>query len=178
MDVDLLDLYDRGSEWTVANVSGATDKLGAATPCDDWTVRSLLNHMVDTQRYFLGSARGADVSLPDPTPPELLSDDPVTDFREVRSAILAAYSAPGVLEQTGGSLGIAFSDLLIHSWDLARATGQDATMPEGLAEADLGLVHGRFTDEQRAGIFKPEVPVGAGASAQDRLLAYTGRDPR
>jgi hypothetical protein len=39
------------------------------------------------------------------------------------------------------------------------------------------LIHGRFTEEQRKGIFKPEIPVGADASGQERLLAYTGRDP-
>jgi hypothetical protein len=50
-------------------------------------------------------------------------------------------------------------------------------MPEGLPEAAYEMVHGRFTDEQRKGLFKPEVAVGPDASAQDKLLAYTGRDP-
>ena len=50
-------------------------------------------------------------------------------------------------------------------------------MPDGLPDAAYSLIHGRFTDEQRKGIFKPEIPVGPNASAQDRLLAYTGRDP-
>ena len=61
--------------------------------------------------------------------------------------------------------------------DLAKATGQDPTMPEGLPEAAYNTIHGRFSDEQRIGVFKPEVPVPPGASFQDRLLAYTGRDP-
>lgn len=90
---------------------------------------------------------------------------------------MQVYGEPGVIEKTGPSLGIAFSDQLLHGWDLARATGQDATMPGGLPEAAYELIHGQFTDEQRQGIFKPEVQVGANASAQDRLLAYTGRDP-
>ena len=50
-------------------------------------------------------------------------------------------------------------------------------MPDGLAEAAYGMIHGQFTDEQRKGMFGPEVAVGADASPQDRLLAYTGRDP-
>jgi hypothetical protein len=50
-------------------------------------------------------------------------------------------------------------------------------MPEGLAEAAYDLIHGRFTDEQRKGVFKPEIAVAPHASAQDKLLAYTGRDP-
>jgi hypothetical protein len=50
-------------------------------------------------------------------------------------------------------------------------------MPAGLPEAAYAMIHGRFTEEQRQGIFKPEVAVAADASAQDKLLAYTGRDP-
>jgi uncharacterized protein (TIGR03086 family) len=74
-------------------------------------------------------------------------------------------------------MAIAFSDQLLHGWDLARSTGQEAPMPDGLPDAAYSLIHGRFTDDQRQGIFKPEVPVGPDATAQDRLLAYTGRDP-
>ena len=48
-------------------------------------------------------------------------------------------------------------------------------MPEGLPEAAFKMIHGRFTDEQRKGIFKPELDIGPDASAQDKLLAYTGR---
>ena len=50
-------------------------------------------------------------------------------------------------------------------------------MPSGLPEAAFEMIHGRFTDEQRKGIFKPELDVAANGSAQDKLLAYTGRDP-
>jgi uncharacterized protein (TIGR03086 family) len=151
--------------------------LDAVTPCDDWDVRTLMNHMLDTQRYFAGAARGEDVSLPSPTPPELLGDDPAAEFDRARAETVSAFSEPGVIERTGPSLGIAFSDQLLHGWDLARATGQDATMPEGLPEAAYGMIHGRFTDEQRKGLFKPEVAVASDAPAQDKLLAYTGRDP-
>ena len=90
---------------------------------------------------------------------------------------MRTFGAPGVIEKTGPSLGIAFSDQLLHGWDLAKATAQDATMPEGLAEAAYEMIHGRFTDEQRKGVFKPEVAVAPDASAPDKLLAYTGRDP-
>jgi hypothetical protein len=50
-------------------------------------------------------------------------------------------------------------------------------MPEGLPQAAYDVIHGRFTDEQRKGIFKPEVPADADATPQQRLLAYTGRRP-
>jgi hypothetical protein len=117
MEPDLLDLYDRASEWTAAKVPDAATKLGAATPCDEWDVRTLLNHMLDTQHYFVGAARGEDVSPPAPVPPELLSDDPVADFDRGRAETLRTFAAPGVIEKTGPSLGIAFSDQLLHGWD-------------------------------------------------------------
>jgi uncharacterized protein (TIGR03086 family) len=177
MPPDLLDLYERASTWTASKVAGAAGKLDAPTPNDGWNVATLMNHMLDTQRYFVGAARGEDASPPAPTPPELIGDDPIADFDAGRADLLSAYGAPGVIEKTGPALGIAFSDQLLHGWDLAKATAQDATMPDGLPEAAFDMIHGRFTDDQRKGVFKPEVKVPANASAQDRLLAYTGRDP-
>jgi uncharacterized protein (TIGR03086 family) len=177
MNVDLLELYGRASEWTLGKVAGASEKLDAPTPCDDWDVRGLLNHMLDTQRYFVASAKGEDVALPSPTPPDLLGTDPVADFEQARDETLRTFGEAGIVEKTGPALGIAFSDQLLHGWDLAKATGQDTTMPAGLPELAYDMIHGRFTDEQRKGTFKPEVPVGRDASAQDRLLSYTGRDP-
>jgi uncharacterized protein (TIGR03086 family) len=133
--------------------------------------------MLDTQRYFVASAKGEDVALPSPTPPDLLGTDPVADFEQARDETLRTFGEAGIVEKTGPALGIAFSDQLLHGWDLAKATGQDTTMPAGLPELAYDMIHGRFTDEQRKGTFKPEVPVGRDASAQDRLLSYTGRDP-
>jgi uncharacterized protein (TIGR03086 family) len=177
MAPDLLKLYDRASAWTAEKVATASGQLDATTPCDEWDLRTLLNHMLETQRYFESSANGEDASPPSPTPPKLLSNDPAADFEQVRHDVLRAFGDPKVIEKTGPALGIAFSDMLLHGWDVARATEQDSTMPAGLADAAYGLIHGRFTDEQRKGLFKPEVPVGADAAPQDKLLAYTGRSP-
>jgi uncharacterized protein (TIGR03086 family) len=177
MTTDLLDLYRRASQWTLTKVAGAADKLEAPTPCDEWDVRRLMNHMLETQTYFVSAARGEDASPPSPEPPEILSDDPVGDFERARTETLRTFGEAGVIEKTGPALGIAFSDQLLHGWDLAEATGQDATMPQGLPEAAYEMIHGRFTDKQRQGVFKPEVTVAPNASAQDKLLAYSGRDP-
>ena len=54
MDLDLLDLYGRASDWTSTKVVGATSQLDEPTICDGWNVRTLLNHMLQTQRYFVG----------------------------------------------------------------------------------------------------------------------------
>ena len=175
MTSDPLKLYGSASEWTLGKVAGATEHMTADTPCDGWTVETLLSHMLETQRYFVASAEGRDASPPGPTPTTSIGRDPLADFERVRMEALLAFGEPGVIDRTGPSLGIAFSDQLLHGWDLARATGQDETMPAGLPEAAYEAIHGRFTDEQREGVFKPEVPVAEDASAQVKLLAYTGR---
>jgi uncharacterized protein (TIGR03086 family) len=174
MAAELLDLYRQASEWTTGKVAGAHD-LGAATPCTEWDLRTLLDHMLDTQRYFVSAARGEDASPPGPNPPAVLSDDPVRDFEKGRAELLEAFRQDGVIDKTGPSLGIAFADQLLHGWDVARATGQDATMPAGLPEAAYDCIHGMFTEDQRQGVFASEVPVGDDATPQERLLAYTGR---
>ena len=177
MGPDLLDLYDRGSAWAVEVVSGAVNDLDATTPCEEWNVRTLLNHMLDAQRYFLSAARGEQASPPGATAPEILSDDPAGDFRKMRTDMLAAYSDPEVRERTGISLGIAFSDLLLHTWDLARATGQDETLdPDKCAEMLEGMLP---MDEalRQSGHYGPRVAVPADADVQTRLLAFIGRTP-
>ena len=59
----------------------------------------------------------------------------------------------------------------------ARAEVLHVFEQDGLADAAYRIIHGQFTEEQRQGVFKPEVPVPTDATAQQRLLAYTGRDP-
>lgn len=175
--MDLLDLFQRGTDWTASKIPAATSQLDAKTPCEDWQVRDLLNHMIETQQFFAATARGEKASPPSPMPPALIGDDPVADFSKSQQETLEAYRKPGVIEKTGPSLGIAFCDSLIHGADLADATGQEATMPEDLAEAAFSMLDGRLTDDQRGEAFKPAIDVSAGASAQERLLAYTGRQP-
>ena len=177
MDLDLLDVYRRASAWTSIKVAGAASKLDDPSSCDGWSVRTLMSHMLETQKYFVGAARGEDVSTPSSTPPDLVSSDPSIDFARARAETLRTFEASGVIERTGPALGIAFSDQLLHGWDLAKSTGQETTMPEGLPEAAYSLIHGRFTDDQRKGVFEAEIAVAPDSSAQDKLLAYTGRDP-
>src|SRR3954454_1691949 len=148
-----------------------------STPCEKWTVRDLLNHMLDTQRYFTGVARGEAPALPSPDPPDLIDDDVAAQYEQTRQATLAAFREPGVLENTGPSLGIAFVDQLVHGWDLANATNQDVNMPPELVAAAFGMIDGQLTDDRRGGAFKPAVPVADDATAQQRLLAYGGRNP-
>ena len=101
MDLDLLDLYGRASDWTSTKVVGATSQLDEPTTCDGWDVRTLLNHMLQTQRYFVGAARGEDVAPPGGSPPDVLSDEPPADFARARAETLETFGEPGVIDKTG-----------------------------------------------------------------------------
>jgi uncharacterized protein (TIGR03086 family) len=175
---ELLDLYEQAADWTQSKVAGALDQLTVQSTCDGWDVRTLLNHMLDTQRYFTAAALGEQASLPSAAPPELVGTDPVGAFERSCTELISAFRAQEDGDKKAMGLGIAFADQLVHGWDVARSTGQGTTMPDGLAAAAYEFIHGRFTDAQRTGVFKPEVHVPGSASPQDKLLAYSGRDPR
>lgn len=187
--MDVIELFDRASAWTATKVAGAQGKLDAATPCDEWNVRRLLDHVLDGLSMFASGPTGGTITPPAGPPRELVGDDAATQYEQARKAVVDAYAQPGVLDGTvkgsGGDvpavrvLGIAFCDQLIHGWDLARATGQDSTMPPDLAAVAFQMMDGRIADEARGAgkIFKAAVPVADGATDQDRLLAYCGRRP-
>jgi uncharacterized protein (TIGR03086 family) len=189
MTLDVLDLFDRATAWTATKIAGAQDQLDSKTPCDEWTTRRLIDHLLAGQQMFASGPSGGTIAPPSGPPPELVGEDPVAQYEDARKATIHAYSQPGVLESTvtgsGGDvpamqvIGIAFCDQLIHGWDIAKATGQDTTMPLDLAEAAWQFVGGRIPDEARGPgkNFKAAVPVDDGASPQDQLVAYCGRTP-
>ena len=149
------------------------DDWDKSTPCDEWTVRELVDHAMFWQ------GRGAGVFGAE------LAED--ADWPTVRSALGTALADPanleGVAEALGGTpkpavAGLVTADLLIHSWDLARAIGADATLPEAAAESTLmGLQ--RLPEEmlRSDAMFGPAVAVAEDASAQDRLIGFVGRTP-
>lgn len=179
--MDPLDLYEQASEWTKSKIAGAKRNLDAKTACEEWSARDLVNHLLYGKEIFVGAAEGKPPSGPPKgKPPDLLDDrDPVEAFEDVRQAVLGAYRKEGVLEDQRNQMmaGIAFVDTLTHGWDLAKGTGQDTTMPSGLADAAMAAMSGRLTAERRGDAFKPEVEVAEDASTQDKLIAYMGRQP-
>jgi uncharacterized protein (TIGR03086 family) len=187
--VDLLALYDRATAWTATKVAVAADQLDAATPCTEWDVRRVIDHLLAGQAMFAAGPIGGTIAPPTGPPPALVGADPADQYEQARKATIDAYARPGVLQSTmNGSageipatqvLGIAFCDQLVHGWDLARATGQDSTMPDGLADVAWTMLDGRIPDEARGPgqSFGPVVAVPADANAQARLLGYCGRTP-
>ena len=187
--MDMIDLYDRATAWTATKVAGAATQLDAPTPCTEWTVRRLIDHLLWGQAMFATGPAGGTIAPPEGPPPALVGDDPAAQYERARRETIAAYGAPGVMEGmiTGFAagapaivvLGIAFCDQLIHGWDLACATGQDTTMPPDLAAVGRQLLEGRIADASRGAgkNFGPAVTVADDAGDQDALLAYCGRTP-
>lgn len=187
--MDLLALYDQATAWTATKVAGATDQLELPTPCEEWNVRRLIDHLLAGQAMFAAGPTGGTIAPPTGPPPALVGADPLAQYEQARQLTFDAYAQPGVLESTIKGftgevpamqvLGIAFCDQLVHGWDLARATGQDTTMPEGLADVAWTMLDGRIPDEARGPgqNFGLAVAVPADADTQARLLGYCGRSP-
>ena len=107
-------------------------------------------------------------------------------FKSVTDSTLAALKAANlddVLETPFGAMPAAefimipITDMIIHKWDLAKATGQEAAIDNALAEIGLATLTPGISRGREGGFFGPEVAVAAGASAQDLLLGLSGRTP-
>ncbi len=166
-------------------------QLDVPTPCSDWTVRDVLNHVVGGAQMFAISVR--DGSVPDDQLGRLMTGDNLgTDFKASFAAAAdsaeSAIATPGVADKivtlpfgqmpAGIALNIAVFDVTTHTWDLAKATGQDTALDPEVVGAALEVARGMLSDDMRAaGMFGPEVEVGPDAPIQDQLAAFTGRTP-
>ena len=178
-------------ESTEAFVAAVTDdQHGRPTPCAEWNVRDLLNHLLATLvlgEALLGDKAPAIAAAPGELPDrDLVGDDALKAYRVGVEALLAAAGGDALTrphatplgEMPGEVLGgFTTLDIAVHGWDLARATGQDPTLDAGLAEAVLDFAHRFVTDRNRGARIGPPVPVDAGAPATDRLAAFLGRTP-
>jgi uncharacterized protein (TIGR03086 family) len=175
-------LYRGATSRAVALAEAVTeDQLDWPTPCSEWTVQQLMDHLVGGTEYLLAAVSGRE-----PSPGTRTTG---ADYRRGVEQVLVALAQPGALEAICMSpLGFrwpvaqavagTFMDVLIHTWDLARATGQDERLDPALVEACTAMfVPEMPTRGREAGIIGPEVPVDENASPQDRLLATMGRRP-
>jgi uncharacterized protein (TIGR03086 family) len=156
------------------------------TPCDEWDVRMLVNHVAVEQLWVPPLVAGSSVGdIGDRFDGDQLGEDPVMTWDAAVDGARAAFGAPGALETTvglssGDKSTIEYcwemtTDALIHSWDLARGIGADETLDAEL----VGLVYEQvvpIADQlQKTGLFAPPVPVPDDAPLQTKLLALFGR---
>jgi uncharacterized protein (TIGR03086 family) len=190
--MDLFPAFERAVSST-ADIVKATpaDLMGAPTPCTDWDVRALLNHVIGTlwlAEGLLGDQAPRYPMAPGGLPAaDLAGDDPAAAYAEASGAALGAAAKGDALtrmhltplgEMPGPALaGFTTLDILVHGWDLAKATGQPADMDGRLAAHALGFAEQAITPETRAPRIGPALPVAAGAPVTDRLVAFLGRQP-
>lgn len=167
----------------------SADQLSAPTPCKEWDVRGLVNHLV------LYSSHGLEHrALRKQLPEELTGRDFTTDadwaerYAAQLDRAVAAWSDPAVWEgavDLGSAAmpapaiaSLITKELAVHGWDLARATGQDHRISDAAAALILSVVDEHAELYRQYDGFADPVPLPDGVPAFDRALADSGRDPR
>lgn len=166
------------------------EQLGDPTPCPEYAVREVLAHVASLSVAFRDAARkdfGATTGTPPGSVRPVLEDDWRAVLPKALNELAAAWDEPGAWEgdtQAGGVempaavMGmVALDELLIHGWDLARATGQAYEV----TEEELAVSEALLTPEEDApaeeGFFGPVVPVPDDAPLLDRVVGLSGRRP-
>jgi uncharacterized protein (TIGR03086 family) len=189
MTSDVLDLYRRALGEFGARVHAvAPDQWSHPTPCRDWEVRVLVNHLVAEQLWvppLLAGKRVADLGA-DFATGDVLGADPVAAWDAAADAAAAAFAEPGALERTvhlsyADRPGEEYAremvfDLVVHSWDLARGIAGNEVLDPTLVEAVYASIE-PDTDLAATGLFDEPVPVPAESDEQTKLIAFTGRRP-
>ncbi|MGW0735198.1 TIGR03086 family metal-binding protein [Streptomyces sp. NPDC002851] len=166
------------------------DQLADPTPCEDMAVRNLLGHLIQLSTAFAAAARKEFGPLTDTAPGSAVPDiGPAwrTELSSALAALTEAWRSPdawqgmtraGGVDLPGGVAGqVAMDELVIHGWDLARATGQPyAPDAEGLDVA-YGLLDQSRAPEDRGEIFGPVVDIPDEAPLLDRAVGLSGRHP-
>jgi uncharacterized protein (TIGR03086 family) len=170
------------------------DQWSNQSPCKDWKARDVVRHIVDMHGAMLRPL-GRRLS-----PAPSVDDDPLAAFRSARADIEAVLYDPALAgtehDTPGGRMTVeqhvdqvVSADMVLHGWDLARATGQDDTIDPREVEqmwAATSAIPAELMEKMRTPgafgpgveVFGPEVKVPQHAPLQDRLLGLIGRDPR
>ncbi|WP_432163849.1 TIGR03086 family metal-binding protein [Streptomyces tendae] len=167
------------------------DRLADPTPCPDLAVRNLLGHLTGLAVAFRDAAR-KDLGPATDTSPEVSVPDVGPGWREELAKVLGeladAWREPdawtgmtraGGIDLPGAVAGAVVADeLVIHGWDLARATGQEYAPDPAALQAAYGLLAAAAEESERdAGMFGTVVPVPADAPLLERAVGLSGRDP-
>ncbi|MEV0275771.1 TIGR03086 family metal-binding protein [Streptomyces sp. NPDC050610] len=165
------------------------DQWGAATPCAEWTVRDLVNHLTVEQLWVPSLVRdGSSIDAQgDAFDGDRLGDDPATTWVRAAAAARAAFAEPNALERTvhlsyGDSSAADYcaemiTDAVVHSWDLARAIGGDERLPGELVSFAARQVAPHAADLAKSGLFAEPVEPPPGSDPQTKLLCLLGRRP-
>jgi uncharacterized protein (TIGR03086 family) len=185
--VDMLVTLENSAKATGAVARGVRpDQFDSPTPCAEWNVQELMNHLIGSLEYFKARGDGKDPGRPEPAAPGSYAAT-VGRLDSAALAMAAAWRQPGALDKavtfgTGEIPGsvmatLALSEMLTHGWDLARATGQQLSVDDVDIDAVLATMKQTLKPEARQPGFGPEIPAPDGAPPIDRLAAFLGRQP-
>ena len=173
-----VELLDRSLGYTRVALAGVNDaRLSTPTPCRDWALRDLLDHMDDSLDAF-AEAAGGSVAL---TRSRAASRAVV--LQQKACALLGLWSGEGPPGVRVGGVDLA-TDLLVataaleisvHGWDVAQATGARTPIPEDLARHLLPIAHLTVSDSDRGIRFAEALPEPVDVTADVRLRAFLGR---
>jgi uncharacterized protein (TIGR03086 family) len=184
MSAEILEQAIASTRGVLANVS--KEQLAHETPCADWKIHDLINHIVGGQFWFAAAMNGENPAGGDT---DFASTDFLSTFTDASTQTLTAFRADGAMERElslpfgtmSGSafLGLAATDTFTHAWDLAKATGQDTDLDPALAatllEGARQMVQPGFRNEA-GNPFGPEKTAPPGSSNADKLAAFLGRN--
>jgi uncharacterized protein (TIGR03086 family) len=182
------ELYARAMAATRAVMEAVRpDQWSGATPCTEWNVRDIANHIIGENLWAVELLQGKTIAdVGNRLDGDLTGADPAAAYAASVTSASAACTAPGAMEATchlsfgdySGADYVAqlFMDSLIHGWDIARATGQDTRLDPELVRACLPIAELLTTQFRSAGVFGENLSVDPEADAQTRLLALVGRD--
>jgi len=183
--MDPIERIDRATAFAGQKVTGvAPADLSSPTPCAEFDVRGLLNHMIGGLAMLTTAANGGKAQIPQG---DQFADDPAAVYDDRRRALMTAVRGDGALdhnwEMPFGSMPgammaqIAFMEHLTHAWDVAKATGQDTTLPNDLVIECLEVVTPMDAMLRMPGVCGPAVSIPDDATPQDKLIAFLGRNP-
>jgi uncharacterized protein (TIGR03086 family) len=162
------------------------DQWGSSTPCDEWDVRALVNHIVGEDLWAPPLLHGSTIAeVGDRFDGDVLGDDPKRAWKQASEDALAVVAEPGALDRTthlssgdtpaSEYVNQLFADHLIHAWDLARAIGADDRLDPELVDACAQWFTAMEDAYRSGGSIAERPPVPDDADAQTRLLAMFGR---
>ena len=161
------------------------DQWSSPTPCTEWDVRALVNHVVGEWLWVAELMGGKTIGqVGDKLNGDVLGDDPVAKVSEAQRSATGAFSGPGALDKTvhlsfGDTSGNDYaqqmaSDTVIHTWDLARGIGADDTLDPALVDFAWEYFGTHAEEWRSVGAFAEETQP-EGDSKQARLIALSGR---
>jgi uncharacterized protein (TIGR03086 family) len=188
MTADVRELHRRAAEGFGARVHAvADDQWNLPTPCSDWDVRQLVNHLVGEMRWMPPLLDGRTIAeVGDRLDGDLLGGDPKAAWDDAAEQAEQAVGDPDAMDRTvhlsfGDAPGAEYTrqvlaDLLVHGWDLARAIGADERLDPELVEACASWFAPMEEAYRGAGAIGPRPELAPDADPQTRLLAMFGRD--